>query len=90
MPTDLRQLLEQWGHETRYLSLGICDHPICEQIVGMGEQAVPELLAHLDKHPLQCMGALRRITGTSPVPKADRGYVSRMIEAWKQWGRQRQ
>jgi hypothetical protein len=59
-----------------------------ETILDQGEEAVPDLIAALRNKtsvPFVVMTLLSDITGENPVEPADRGYVSKMVEAWLDW-----
>ena len=60
--------------------------PSYQQIVGMGEIAVPLILRELETEPAQWFWALRAITGENPVPPESRGRVREMTQAWIEWG----
>ena len=61
-------------------------HPAYQEIIGMGERAVPLLLAELRREPDDWFWALHAITGANPVPAASRGNARTMAEAWLRWG----
>jgi hypothetical protein len=63
-------------------------HPAYQRIIGMGESAVPLLLAELEREPDHWFWALHSITGADPVPEQSRGNLNQMAEAWLEWGRQ--
>jgi hypothetical protein len=63
-------------------------HPAYQRIIGMGEAAVPLLLAELEREPDHWFWALHAITGADPVPEQSRGNLKRMSEAWLEWGKQ--
>jgi hypothetical protein len=63
--------------------------PAYQQIVGMGEAAVPLILAELKEEgdqPDMWFWALKSITGEDPVPDEDRGDMVAMSKAWLNWG----
>jgi hypothetical protein len=81
-------LAEQWKHDTAHLS-NIAKkalHPAYQEIIGMGERAVPLLLAELKREPDDWFWALNAITGANPVSPASRGNVQAMAAAWLLWG----
>jgi len=59
-----------------------------QQIIGLGDDAVPFLLAELERQPDHWFWALHAITRADPVPQEHRGNVARMAQAWIDWGRQ--
>jgi hypothetical protein len=82
-------LLERWKNErgpTSFLSK-MCMNDAYQQIIGLGEQAMPLLLSEMEKNPGHYDWALRAITGEDPVPKESRGKLKEMAEIWVQWGR---
>lgn len=63
--------------------------PAYQGIIGMGDIAVPFLLATLRSEgdePDQWFWALKAITGVDPVRDADRGNYRAMADAWLSWG----
>jgi hypothetical protein len=84
-----RQLAKQWKQETEHLSstARMIRHPAYQEIIRMGEPAVPLLLAELRRDPDFWFAALRTITGDDPVPAASTGKVREMARAWIEWGR---
>lgn len=60
-----------------------------QQIIGMGPQVIPLILADLQREPDHWFWALEAITGENPVVQADRGDISAMANAWLEWGEQR-
>lgn len=63
-------------------------HPAYQEIIGMGERAIPLLLGELRREPDDWFWALHAITGVNPVPEASRGNVQAMADAWVEWGLQ--
>ena len=87
-PAQFHSLAERWKNETAHLS-NIAKkalHPAYQEIIGMGERAVPLLLAELRREPDDWFWALHAITGANPVPAESRGNLQVMAEAWLQWG----
>jgi hypothetical protein len=77
------------GAETAYVSSSsdLAAHPAFHEIVGMGPAVIPLLLRELECRTGHWHRALRRITGTDPVPLADRGNIDKPAEAWLRWGK---
>jgi hypothetical protein len=73
---------------TRFLSSihDMVTHPAYLQIIGMGREAVPLLLAELRREPDHWFVALQAITGTNPIPPSVCGDVENMTEAWLHGG----
>ena len=63
-------------------------HPAYQQIIGMGEEALPLILEELSRRPGHWFWALKAITGEDPVPAEHAGEVPEMTRAWLEWGRQ--
>ena len=82
------ELADQWEKETVFLSSmrRIAAHPAHQEIVSMGEPAVPLILERMRAQGGYWFYALRDITGANPIQPADRGKVSAMQEAWLEWG----
>jgi hypothetical protein len=84
-----RRLADEWRAATGFMSsvTEIAVQPAYQQIIGMGEAAVPFILEELRREPAQWFWALRAITGADPVPETSRGRVREMADAWLDWGR---
>ncbi|MEK7254874.1 MAG: hypothetical protein AAB316_09025 [Bacteroidota bacterium] len=84
-------LFQRWKKETALFSSGsaITQHPAYQDIIEMGEAAVPFILIKLQEDPQHLFYALYKITGENPVPKAHAGYLDHMAADWTEWGRQK-
>jgi hypothetical protein len=84
-------LVQQWHEDTLPLSdvSKKVVHPAYQEIIGMGEPAIPLILHEMERRPGHWFWALRAITGESPVPPEDAGNVPKMTQAWLAWGRER-
>jgi hypothetical protein len=84
-------LAEQWRRETAPLSsvTEIVLHPAYQRIIGMGQAALPFILADLAQQPDHWFWALRAITAENPVAHEDAGNLGRMRDAWVRLGRER-
>jgi hypothetical protein len=85
-------LARAWKKETRFLSSveEKSVHLAYQRIIGMGEAAVPFILADLDKNgPDDWFWALTVITDENPIAENIAGNMMAMTEAWLQWGRRR-
>ncbi|MGH2412921.1 MAG: hypothetical protein ACRDEA_04335 [Microcystaceae cyanobacterium] len=93
-PDDLERIfnhLVQWVlTDTRSESstLRIAIHPAYQQIIGLGQPAVPFLLREVERRSGRWFWALKAITRQDPVQPNDRGKTPKMIEAWLSWGQQ--
>lgn len=79
--------MRQWKEATLFLS-SITDmamHPTYQQIIGMGQEALPLLLEELRREPDHWFWALQAIIGVNPVPLPERGNVTAMTQAWLAW-----
>ena len=90
-PADHERFLEladQWENETVFLSRTdlAAKHPAHQEIINMGEPAVPLILQRMKSQGGHWFSALREITNANPVQPADRGNVPAMQEAWLKWG----
>ena len=83
------RLARKWKAETGFLSspTKMAMHPAYQEIIGLGQSAVPLLLGKLASDPSYWFWALRAITKVDPVPAADRGHMQKMRDAWLKWGK---
>ena len=84
-----KRLSEDW-RRNRPRGVDVADmvmHPSYQRIIGMGEDAIPLILNELDRQPDHWFWALHSITGADPVPKDCQGNISKMANAWIEWGR---
>jgi hypothetical protein len=86
-----RTLVKQWKKDTEASSsiLRMVKHPAYQEIIGMGQQAVPLLLSELKREPDFWFAALQQLTGADPAPKVSAGKIEEMTKAWLEWGRQK-
>ena len=85
---QFRAALEKWRSETELSSM-LSEkraHPAYQEIVNLGEEAIPLILEEIESRSSFIFMALHDITGGDPIPPEDRGRVPRMIEAWSRWG----
>jgi hypothetical protein len=85
-------LATEWNATTRYRSNmhALRNHPVCQELVALGQPAVPLILGELEREPnLSWFVVLTAITEENPVPPAVAGQVDAMARAWIDWGRQR-
>jgi hypothetical protein len=78
-------LLQQWEHNNRYRSDINTSDPAYKEIVAMGAEAVPHLLAFLGTS-WAVIEALHDIVGDSPVYTEDAGRFDKINEVWLKWG----
>ncbi len=84
-----QKLAAEWQDATARFSSSskIVQHPAYQQIIQLGQAAVPMILRDLDREPDHWFAALRAITGEDPVAPTDHGYMDRMAAAWVRWGK---
>ena len=84
-----RALTKLWREETGPLSSPTrkAAHPAYQQIIEMGESAIPLILQDMQDQPGHWSMALQAITGENPVPKIAAGHVIQVADAWTEWGR---
>src|SRR5262249_59425632 len=85
-----RQVAAAWKEQSRYHSNtgGMAMIKPYQQIIGMGERAVPLILEELAREPDHWFWALEMITQENPVPPEAAGRVRQMADAWIAWGKQ--
>lgn len=81
-------LYKRWHEETVFHSSVrvIMEHQCFQEIVGMGERAIPLILDKLQQKPGHIFTALRLITKQEVVPPGSN--INGAIEAWIEWGKQ--
>jgi hypothetical protein len=84
------ELVATWKRERgpHSSSARLAEHPAYRAIIGMGPEAIPWLLAELEREPDHWFRALHALTGANPVPPESRGKVREMAAAWLGWGRE--
>lgn len=83
-------LSETWKHDTGDYSVThfIVMHPAYQEIIGMGDKALPLILQELENEPRQWFWALKAISGYDPVKKSDKGNIRKMKNVWVKWGKE--
>ena len=86
---EFEQLAAEWKQETAHLSSPnmIAEHRAYQEIIGMGQEAIPLILRDLQQTQAQWFWALRSIARESPIQPEDRGDVDAMTVAWLDWGK---
>ena len=86
---DFDKLADKWERETIFLSNSSksAEHPAYQEIIKMGQPAVPLILERMQTSGGHWFEALREITGASPVDPKDRGSIVAMQASWLDWGR---
>ena len=82
-------LADRWERETAILSNSrkSAEHPAYQEIIKMGQPAVPLILERMQSSGGHWFEALREITGADPVDPKYRGDVAAMQKAWLNWGK---
>ena len=80
----------QWEEDTAFLSsiLEISMHPSYQQIIGIGNTAIPLILNEMKINPGHWFWALKAITGEDPISPEQRGHIDEMTNAWIRWGKE--
>jgi hypothetical protein len=84
------QLVALWKDRSRHMSntAQMAMLKPYQQIIGLGERAVPLILQELQREPDHWFWALEAITQVNPVPSEAAGRVQQMADAWIAWGKQ--
>ena len=84
------QLTAQWKEKSRHMSntAQMAMLQPYQNIIGLGQPAVPLILQELQREPDHWFWALEAITQENPVPPEAAGRVAKMAEAWIAWGKQ--
>ena len=82
------RLADEWENDTILLSFSsqAAEHSAHQEIVSMGESAVPLILERIQTHGGHWFHTLREITNVNPVQPGDRGRVEVMKVSWLEWG----
>lgn len=86
-------LSAMWAADTGHLSSvrQMARHPACQQIIDMGQDAIPLVLAEMaaGRHSVRWFWVLEKLTDHAVVvPEADQGRVDNIAELWLAWGRE--
>lgn len=84
-----QMLSTQWRNETAHYSVSLkrAMHPAYQQIIGMGEKALPHILKCLRDDPgRDWFWALKAITGEDAA--ANETAIESAIQAWIRWAEQ--
>jgi hypothetical protein len=86
---EFEKLKKTWKSEKRAFSStsDYAVHPAYQGIIGLGESALPLILAELRRERDSWFWALAAISRENPVPPESRGNLEKMSEAWLAWGR---
>jgi hypothetical protein len=83
-----QRLAAKWKEQSRHMSNSaqMAMLPSYQQIIGIGDPAVPLLLEELRQEPDHWFWALEAITLQNPVRTEVAGKVRLMALAWVEWG----
>lgn len=83
------KLADQWERETALLSNSrkAAEHPAHQEIINMGQPAVPLILKRTQCYGGHWFEAFHRITGEDPVNPKDRRNIAAMQKSWLDWGK---
>ena len=86
---QFEKLADQWEKETALLSNSskAVEHPAYQEIISMGQAALPLILKRMRSRGGHWFQALRQITGSDSVNPKDRGDVAAMQTSWLEWGK---
>ena len=89
--TRFHELADEWSKSTRHVSSveDLTSHPSYRQIIRLGWDVVPLLLADLQQNRRFWFPALYAITNVRPFDPSDAGNGRRMTDAWIQWGKRK-
>ncbi len=90
LETAFDRLAAEWRRGTALDSVGkrTIEHPAYQQIIAIGESALPLIFKEMEANGGHWFYALRQITGENPVTKEMWGKVREMQETWLEWGRE--
>lgn len=82
-------LASRWRRETALQSsvTAIAMHPAYQQIIGLGEPALPLIFQELRREQDHWFWALGAITGENPVPDDHAGDLEAMTADWLAWSK---
>lgn len=85
---SFRTLAEKWREETSAFSTMLREvNDTYLDIIGLGPEAIPFILKDLERTSDHWFIALKAIAKTDPVEPTDRGSITKMKNAWLDWGR---
>jgi hypothetical protein len=85
------KLASEWKSLTRYMvnSVQMATAWPYQQIIGLGQPAIPFILRELERETDHWFWALEAISGENPVSTEQAGDANAMALAWLDWGRQK-
>lgn len=84
------ELTRQWKRDRPPSSStsALAVHDAYQRIIGLGQPAIPLILAEMEREPDFWFWALRALTGVNPVRPEDRGDLDAMTRAWLKWAKE--
>ena len=84
-----QEFADQWENDTVLLSSSdqATEHPAYQEIVDMGELAIPLILERMQSNSGHWIQALHDTTGADPVDVSDYGNIDAMEASWYEWGK---
>lgn len=85
-----RQLATRWKADSQFMSSATEMSMLqpYQEIIEMGEAALPLIFSDLEEEPNHWFWALQAITGEDPISSEHTGDVDAMAEDWLIWGRE--
>src|SRR5258706_4603018 len=86
----VERLLRTWEDEIAYFSNSrkIQSHPVLQQIIDIGPDALPALFRELEQHPSGHLArTLTEITGEQPIPPEIFGKGREIAAVWLAWAK---
>lgn len=82
------ELKREWVEQTMFSSsiTEIVEHSAYQQIISMGDSALPLIFSELRRDPDHWFVALQKITNENPVKPENKGNMKKMTEDWLRWG----
>ena len=87
---EFRRCAAAWKRDTGHLSVEgeIARHEAYQNIIRMGERAIPLILEDLRQEPHHWFIALNTLSGESPdFPEESRGNIEAQADVWVEWGK---
>lgn len=86
---EFHRLSTIWKMDTIHMSdvREKCSHPAYQQIIALGESALPLIFEELDVEPDDWFAALRAITGVDPAAFSSRSTFEEITYVWLAWAK---
>ncbi|MEO8580995.1 MAG: hypothetical protein ABI425_00265 [Patescibacteria group bacterium] len=85
------ELVDEWKVDTLFESSvdAIINHEAYQEIITLGEQAIPWIIEELEVEIDHWFYALAKITGENPVPEEEWGNMRKNQKTWVEWWKNR-